>query len=121
MNRIDRVNQQMKREIGNILLREMSDPRLKFVSITHVETSKDLRSARVFFSVLGDSGSAKEAEHGLDNAKGYVRKLVGQKLTLRYTPELHFHHDKSIEFSARIDETIMELKNERNEDNPEDQ
>ena len=112
MSRMDRVNQQLKREIGIILQRDMSDPRFQFVSITHVDASKDLRNARVYFSVLGDASQVEAIEEALVRAAGFVRKFVGKKMVIRYTPELHFIYDKSIEESSRMEQTFREIHNE---------
>lgn len=109
MGRMEKVNQQIKREIGQILQQEISDPRLEFVSIMTVQTSKDLRSARVYYSVLGDSKKHDAAHQGLEKAAGFIRKLLGNRLNIRYTPQLTFIYDDSIETSARIEETIKEI------------
>ena len=112
MNRMDRVNQQIKREIGLILLRELSDPRFMFVTITNVDVSKDLRHAKVYYSVLGDHKNLQNIKSSLEKASGMIRKLVGDRLTMRYTPELFFHFDETIEQSARIEKTLQEIQDE---------
>ncbi len=112
MGRMERINQQLKREIGQIILQELSDPRLQFVSVTAVKTSNDLRSARVSYSVLGDPASVDQVQQGLSRASGMIRRLLSSKLNLRNTPELTFSYDKSIEESARIEETLKELNGE---------
>lgn len=112
MSRMDKVNQQLRREIGAILQTEMSDPRFQFVSVTHVEASKDLRSARVYFSVLGDASQVEAVEEALIRAAGFIRKYVGKRMVIRYTPELHFIYDKSIEESSRMEQTFKEIHDE---------
>jgi ribosome-binding factor A len=121
MGRIDRINQQVKREIGRILLEEVNDPRLRFVTITEASVSKDLQNAKIFFSVLGDPSQVKAAEQGLEGAKGMIRGLLGRSMDMRYTPELFFVFDKSIEISARIDETLKEIHDEYEERHSGDQ
>lgn len=118
MDRIDRINQAIKEEISNIVQREVKDPRLGFVTITRAEVSRDLQHARVYFSVLGEKEKADAAQEGLDSARGFIRKLVGQRVRMRYTPEIEFIFDRSIEYGIRIEETLAEIKNERTEDNP---
>ncbi len=120
MSRIDRINQTMKREISLIVHSEVKDPRLEFVSITQVEVSRDLQHARVFFSVLGDQSQAGKAEDGLNSAKGFIRKLVGQRIRMRFTPEIEFIYDRSIEYSARIEQTLEEIRHESEGDSPSD-
>ncbi len=112
MGRIDRVNQQVKREIGKIIQQELSDPRLQFVTITEVDVSRDLRNAKIRFSVLGEAEQIQAAKDGLESAKGMIRKLLGQQMNMRHTPELFFIYDQSIEMSARIEETLKEIHDE---------
>ncbi|MCA9401009.1 MAG: 30S ribosome-binding factor RbfA [Candidatus Omnitrophica bacterium] len=109
---MEKVNQQIKKEIGQIIQKEMSDPRLQFVSITHVETSKDLRHARIFFSVLGDPSQIQASLSSLNHAKGFIRHQLGKKIMMRNTPELNFVYDKSLEESARINQALEEWHNE---------
>ena len=121
MGRIDRVNQQVKRELGRIIQQEMSDPRLQFVTITEVDVSRDLRNARIRFSVLGEEDKIQAAQQGLEGARGTIRKLLGQSMSLRYTPELFFIYDQSVEMSVRIEETLKEIHDENEENNSNDQ
>ncbi|VAW17597.1 hypothetical protein MNBD_BACTEROID05-219, partial [hydrothermal vent metagenome] len=103
MGRMEKVNQQLKREIGNVLQREFGDPKLTLISITHVETSKDLRNARVSFSVMGEDSDVEHAKESLAKVKGLIRKYVGKKMVLRNIPELNFVYDDSIKSSIRIE------------------
>jgi len=115
MGRIDRVNQQVKREIGRILQQELSDPRLQFVTITEVDVSRDLHNARIRFSVLGEADQVRAAQDGLESAKGMIRRLLGQCMNMRHTPELFFIYDESIKTGARIEETLKEIRDEHKE------
>jgi len=121
MGRIDRVNQQVKREIGKIIQQELSDPRLQFVTITEVDVSRDLRNAKVRFSVLGEGDQVQAAQNGLEGARGMVRKLLGQRMNMRHTPELFFIYDQSIEMSVRIEETLKEIHDEHKEHHSDNQ
>ena len=114
MARIDRINQTMKREISSILQAEVKDPRLQFVTINQVEVSRDLQHARVYFSILGDPSQTEKVEEGLNSARGFVRKLVGQRVRMRYTPEIEFVFDRSVEYGARIEETLEDIRSESN-------
>jgi len=116
MSRIDKVNQLIKREISNIIQLEVEDPRLQMVTITQVDVSRDLRQARVRFSVLGDSKNADATLEGLNNARGYIRKLVGQRIRMRHVPEMDFFYDKSIEYSAQVEQTLRKIHDENNID-----
>lgn len=108
MDRIKRINEMIKREISTMLIEEIRDPRLKFVTITGVETSKDLQHAKVFYSFLGNDRTG--VEEALEKARGFVRRLVGQRVVMRYTPEIQFYYDKTIEYSDRIEQTLEEIK-----------
>ena len=116
MGRIDKINQAVKREISSIIHSEIKDPRLEFVTITQVEVSRDLQHARVYFSALGDPQRVDKVEQGLSSARGFVRKLIGQRIRMRYTPEIEFIYDRSVEYGARIQEALEELKNESDGD-----
>jgi ribosome-binding factor A len=109
---MEKVNQQIKREIGNMIqYGDINDPRLTFVTITQVECSKDLQHARVGFSVLSnDRKEIQKVQEGLSSARGFIRKLIGQRVRLRYTPEIVFFHDDSLSYASKIDETLEEIK-----------
>ena len=107
--RLDRVNQLVKEEISLLLQRELKDPRLGFVTVTGVETTKDLRSAKVFVSVLGDEQQWRASMAALLSARGFIRNWLRQHLNLRVTPELDFRADHSMEHAARIQELLKQL------------
>ena len=115
MNRMDKINQRIKREVGDIVLKELKDPRLEFVTITHVEVTRDLQHAKVYFSVLGKEEQVEKARAGLLSARGFVRKCIGQRVRLRYTPDIEFIYDRAIEYSARIEAALQEIHNELGE------
>jgi ribosome-binding factor A len=106
------VGAAMGREISLIIQRELTDPRLGFVSISGVELSDDLRFARVFVSILGDEGSRQASLEGLESAKGYIRKHLGERIKLRFLPEIMFKEDRSFEQGERIDRLIDSLHQE---------
>ena len=100
-NRIGRINEEIQRELS-ALIRTVKDPRVHgLVSLTAVETTPDLRYAKVYVSVL-DSSDVKEVVKGLKSASGYLRRELGRALPLRYTPELQFVADDSIHQGAHI-------------------
>ena len=112
MSRIEKVNELIKREISNmILLGEVRDPRIKFVTIQSVDTSKDLQHARVRFSTLSDSPrEIKSATEGLNSCRGYVRKLIAQRVDIRYTPEIQFIYDQGVRHAAQVDQVLEEIR-----------
>lgn len=110
MDRIDKINQMIKREISLMLQQEFQDPRLTFVTITQVSVSRDLQHARVSFSFLGDDSLLPDVERKLAQSRGHIRKLLGQRISIRYTPQIDFVYDRSIVLTARIEQTLNELK-----------
>jgi ribosome-binding factor A len=107
--RLDRVNQLIREEISLLLQRELKDPRLGFVTVTQVETSPDLRTAKVFVSVLGDEAQWTASLAALASARGFIRNWLRQHLDLRQTPDLDFRADRSMEHAARIQELLRQL------------
>ena len=110
-NRIFRINEDIKFVLSD-LLRNIKDPRISdqgLISITSVDTTGDLRYCKVYLSVYGLK-SEKEMKKGLKSASGWLRHELGQKLDLRYTPELVFELDKSIEHGAHISQIMNELE-----------
>ncbi|MDI6740123.1 MAG: 30S ribosome-binding factor RbfA, partial [Candidatus Edwardsbacteria bacterium] len=101
--RATQVAEEMKRAISEIIAGELRDPRLGFITITGVELADDLRYAKVFISIFEDEARQKECLNGLESAKGFIRRELGRKLGLRYTPEFDFRIDKSVAEGDRID------------------
>jgi len=116
--RSERVGDLLKREIGNIVERGLKDPRIGFVTVMKVEVSADLRHARVFFSVFGDQRVQEETQRGLKSAKFFIQGEIGRRLRLKYTPELTFQFDHSVEYGLHIDNLIRTLREGR-DDKPE--
>ena len=108
--RSEKVADLIHREISEMLLKTVKDPRIGFVTITRVDVSVDCRSAKVYFSVAGTLEERERSEKGLNSAKGYVRKELGRRIRLRYTPEIIFKFDPSIEYAIHIGEVIRDLK-----------
>ncbi len=101
--RTDRINGLLRQEISKLLSHELNDPRLSgVVSITQVETSTDLRHARVYVSVLGDQQEKNTVLSGINSATRFMRRELGERLTIRYVPELSFVLDESLDESERI-------------------
>ena len=110
-NRIGRINEEIQRELAE-LIRSLKDPRTRtMISITHVDTTPDLRYAKVFVSVLEDARS-KEALKGLKSAAGWLRRELGSRLQLRYTPELVFQLDDSLKYGAHMFDLLSRLSAE---------
>ena len=108
-NRKGRINEELQRELS-ALIRTLKDPRVQqsMVSITKVEATGDLRYAKVYISVL-DKDKSKETLKGLKSAGGFLRREIGSRLQLRYTPELIFEEDDSIAYGAKMFELLRKL------------
>jgi ribosome-binding factor A len=107
MDRTNRISEEMKKEISAIIHNELKDPRLpNMISVISAEVTRDLRYAKVFISVLGSEEDKKNALHGLKSAAGFIRREIGHRMQLRYTPELLFELDDSIERGAYISKLI---------------
>ena len=100
----------LRREISHILLRELNDPRMGFVTVTRAEVSGDLRSAKVFVTVRGSAGEVSRTMHGLRHARGYVQHLVGERLSIRYTPVLEFLEDEELGRAMRVTKLIDQVR-----------
>ena len=110
--RADRVGDLIRRELSQLLLREVKDPRLRQVTITAVEMSADLRHARVRFTGPASAGVAGEELKGLQSAAGFFRGHLGRTLRLRYAPELSFELDDSVERSLHVAALLRQIANE---------
>lgn len=117
--RSERVRDQMKREIADILMRKIKDPRVGFVTVTDVELSDDLKNAKVFVSTYG--GDREATFQGLKSASAFIRSELGRRMTMRFVPELLFRFDSTVEQGAHIMELLREIgrdKTDENEDEP---
>ena len=103
-----RVNKSLKEAIADEVLR-LKDPCLGFVTITGVDTAPDLRSAKVFYSVLGDEDETESTAKALERATPRVRSEIGKRVRLKYLPELRFEPDYAIEQGLRIDRLLAEI------------
>jgi ribosome-binding factor A len=118
--RADRVADLIKMEISDLLLKQVRDPRIGFVTITGVKITDDLRTARVFFVELGKDQCSEEVQAGLGKAAGFLRRELGRRLQLRCVPELLFAYDPSFAYGNRIERLISEIHREEEAHVPED-
>ncbi|MBI2818693.1 MAG: 30S ribosome-binding factor RbfA [Acidobacteria bacterium] len=109
-HRAERVADVIRRELGGLLEREVKDPRVGFVTVTHVEVTRDLRSARVAVTILGDEPQEKESLMGLAAAQGFLRHELAQRLGLRRAPELQFYLDRTLKSEQRIEELLRQIQ-----------
>ena len=114
--RTDRLDSQIRQELMELLQREMKDPRIGFATITRVETARDLGSARVWVSVLGTPEEQQTAVKALTDAAPWLRRQLGERLTVRHIPQLMIKHDDSIQAGDRVLRLLRELEQERSDE-----
>jgi ribosome-binding factor A len=111
--RADRVNALLQRELATLISEELRDPRIAFPTVTSVETTSDLKTARVFVSVLGDDDAVTSTMQALNEARPYIRHEVGERTDLRFVPEIEFISDTSAARAARISKLLREANGHR--------
>jgi len=115
LKRPKRVAQLIQKEISAIIQKQIENPQLGFVTITGVEVTEDLQHAKVYFTVYGSEEERISTEKLLKKMTSFVRYHVGQRIRLRYTPEIIFQYDETMERAARIDELINQIRREKND------
>ncbi len=114
MDRTNRISEEMKKEVSNIIQNDLKDPRLpQMVSVISANVTRDLRYAKIFISVFGSEEEKKNALSALKSAAGFIRREVGHRMQLRYTPEMQFELDNSIEHGAYISKLINDTMKEK--------
>lgn len=111
--KIERLNHAFQEEISMIIMREVKNKELKFVTITGVETTNDLSFAKVYYTVLNDD-KKEEINEALQKASPFIRTKLAERVEIRHTPELKFIYDKSIAYGEHIDEIVKEIHDKEN-------
>lgn len=107
--RLARLNEQLKRELSELIRTQVRDPRVGVVTVAAVEIASDLGSARVFIRVIGEEAEFRETLAGLDAAAPFLRRRLGQSLHIRRIPELRFREDRSMEHASRIERILSDV------------
>ena len=118
-SRPERVGEQIRQELSQILSQQVHDPGIGLLTISRVKVTPDLQLARVLYTVLGDEKQKKETQKALERAIPFMRRQIASRMRLRRVPELQFFYDQAIEHQDRIEQILIELKRER-EANPVD-
>lgn len=116
--RAEQVGHEIQRILGEVIKFEMKDPRVGFATVTSVNMTPDLLLAHVNVSVMGDEAERTEAVRALERAKGFLRRRIGEELTLRQVPDLKMHLDVSLDHALRIGELLGEIEEERRRNPP---
>lgn len=116
VSRTDRLGDQIRQELTELLARHVKDPGIGFLTLTHVRLTADLQLARVYYTALGDDAARKATARALERARPFLRRQLAGRLRLRRVPELEFRYDESIERQDRIERILQELREERGPD-----
>jgi ribosome-binding factor A len=111
-HRVERVAEQIREEVGQILSTEVADPGIGLVTVTRVKVTPDLSLARVYWTLLGDQAERKKTQAALTRAAAYVRHLLSTRMSLRRSPEVIFTYDQSVAAQDRVEQILQELKQE---------
>jgi ribosome-binding factor A len=110
--RAEKVQEFIKQELSKIILTELKDPRIGFITVTRVEVTGDLQRAKVFISLMGSDEEKAATWQALQRAVGFLRSEIGKRINLRFAPELSLHLDETLDYSARIQELLIKIKAE---------
>ena len=116
-SRTDRVSGLIQEVLSDLLKKDIHDPRLNMVTITNVKMSRDLKLARIYFSIYGDSSKAEKAAKGFESARGFIKRSLARRLSLRYMPDLNFFYDESLDYGTHIEELLKRITTENGQDN----
>lgn len=111
-HRVERVAEQVREEVSQILATEVADPGVGLVTVTRVKVTPDLSLARVYWTILGDAAERKRTTKALQRAAPFVRHLLAERMSLRRAPEVHFHYDEGLAAHQRVEEILHELHEE---------
>lgn len=110
--RVRKIQEFIKQEVSSMLLRDLKDPRLGFVTVTGVHVTGDLREATIFVSLFGSEKEKAASLEALNAAKGFIRREVGQRLKIYYSPTIAFKEDTSLDYGMKIDKILKDIKKE---------
>jgi ribosome-binding factor A len=111
-HRVERVAEQIREEVSQILSTEVADPGVGLVTVTRVKVTPDLSLARIYWTIMGDAAERKKTAKALSRAAAYVRHLLSTRMTLRRSPEVQFLFDQSVAAQDRVEQILQELKQE---------
>jgi ribosome-binding factor A len=109
VKRSDKVSEEIHKIVSELLIKGLKDPRVGFATITGVKLTADLRQATIFFTVIGSDQEKQDTGAGLNSARGFIRKEIGQALKMRFVPEIQFRYDTSVEYGQHIESILKEI------------
>lgn len=108
--RVRKIQEFIKQEVSNIILRELKDPRIGFITVTDARITGDLREATVYVSLFGSDAEKADTLKALKSANGYIRSEVGKRLEIRYSPTIEFKEDTSLDYGMKIDKILRDIE-----------
>ena len=115
-SRADRVSGLIQEVLSELLKKNIRDPRLAMATISSVKMSRDLKLARIYFTIYGDSKKSEAAVQGFESARGFIKRSLARRLSLRYMPDLKFFYDESFEYGSHIDQLLEKISTENESD-----
>ncbi|NQT90705.1 MAG: 30S ribosome-binding factor RbfA [Candidatus Omnitrophica bacterium] len=116
MSRMDKVQKEIRQQVSLIVQQELQDPRMGFITITRAEVTPDLRQARIFFTTFGIEDPIEDAADMLNRTSGVIRRLLGERIRMKFTPTIDFFYDESQRKCDKIEEIIERIKKEKETD-----
>ncbi len=116
--RVEKLQELIKQEIGKMILTDIKDSRIGFVTVTGVEMTGDLREAKIYVSLMGNEEQVKDSWEGLQNALTFFRREIGRRVRLRFTPKLSFAIDNSLDYGEHIQKLLLQIERENKERDP---
>ena len=110
--RVEKLQELIKQETSKMLLTDIKDSRIGFVTVTGVEMTGDLREAKIYVSIMGNDEQIKSSLEGLNSALGFIRREIGRRIKIRFTPEISFALDKSLDYSEHIQKLLLKVQAE---------
>jgi len=107
-----RVGDQILKEMALLLMNRVKDPRARRATLTGIHLSSDLKQATVYYSIIGDDKDVRSTQSGLDSAKGFIKREISLRMNLKYTPEITFKHDPSLEIGTQMEKLFEKIKSE---------
>jgi ribosome-binding factor A len=119
-SRADRVSGLIQEVLSELLKKKIRDPRLAMATITGVKMSRDLKLARIYFTIYGDSKKSEAAVQGFESARGFIKRSLAPRLGLRYMPDLKFFYDESFDYGSHIDQLLEKIATDNGPDHQSD-
>lgn len=110
--RVEKIQELIKEQVSAIIMREVKDPRIGFVTVTEVDVSSDLKNAKIYISLLGSAKQMQDSWEGLNSSVGFIRRELAHRIRMKFIPDIKFYVDTSLEYSAHIQELLTKIHQE---------